>query len=401
MSEYTPLDGYTVLDLTQSIAGPTATQYLGMLGADIYKVEPPSGDAFRGLLDGAMFSAVNIGNKKSVAIDLKSSDGKEAIAKLAADADVLLESFRPGTVEKFDLDYETVSEYNPEIIYLSLSGYGQDGPRSDWPAYDPAIQAVSGLMSTIGYPDRQPVRIGASVIDMGTGMLSAFLVVSALLDRSKGGTGEYFDASLFETAVSWMGYWIAQYTDTGEVPTQSGQGFGNIVPYEVFDAGDGQPFYLAVINDRMWVRFCAALELDELGADPRFETNDGRWEHRETLRERLREEFAEYDRDTLVETLAAANVPVGPLQTVDELVESDEQIDARELLTDSYNLINDEPVKTTGAPFKTTSGRPSLDDRPPAVGEHTLDVLSKYGYTADELDRMAEEGIIVTAEASE
>lgn len=401
MDEYAPLQGYTVLDLTQSIAGPTATQYLGILGAKILKVEPPNGDAFRGLLDGTMFAAVNVGNKRSIAVDLKTDEGREAVATLAADADAILESFRPGTVEKFGLDYETVSEYNPDVVYLSLSGYGQDGPRADWPAYDPAIQAVSGLMSMIGYPDRPPVRIGASVIDMGTGTLSAFLVVSALLDRSNGGTGEYFDVSLFETAVSWMGYWIAQYTDTGNVPTQSGQGFGTIVPYEVFYAGDDKPFYLAVINDRIWDRFCTALELEDLGADPRFETNDGRWEHQETVRERLRKEFADYERDALVEILADANVPVGPLQYVDELVEHDEQIESRDLLTDSYNLITNTPVKTTGAPFKTATGRPSLDDRPPEAGEHTAEILAQYGYSSDEIEAMVEDGVVVTPEVSE
>ncbi|MFB6134706.1 MAG: CoA transferase, partial [Halanaeroarchaeum sp.] len=138
MSEYSPLEGIQVLDLTQSIAGPTATQYLGLLGADIVKVEPPSGDAFRGLLDGAMFAAVNLGEKRSVAIDLKTEDGQAAAAVLAEESDVIIESYRPNTVETFGLDYETVSSYNENVIYLSLSGYGQDGPRSDWPAYDPA-----------------------------------------------------------------------------------------------------------------------------------------------------------------------------------------------------------------------------------------------------------------------
>ncbi|MFB6134705.1 MAG: CaiB/BaiF CoA transferase family protein, partial [Halanaeroarchaeum sp.] len=258
--------------------------------------------------------------------------------------------------------------------------------------------AVSGLMSTIGYPDRPPVRIGASVIDMGTGILSAFLVVSALVDRSDGAGGEYFDVSLFETAVSWMGYWIARYTDSGAVPDQSGQGFADIVPYEIFRAGDDEPFYLAVINDRLWKRFCDVLDLDDLATDPRFETNDDRYEHQAELRERLREEFGRYDRDTLVEVLAEANVPVGPLQHVDELVEADEQIIARDLLTDSYNVRTDTPVKTTGVPFKTADGRPRLDGRPPAVGEDSAAVLSEVGYSDAEIDRLIRDGVVVSAD---
>jgi crotonobetainyl-CoA:carnitine CoA-transferase CaiB-like acyl-CoA transferase len=396
MAEYKPFSDINVLDLTQSIAGPFSTQLLGTLGADVVKVEPPRGDAFRDLLDGAMFATVNLGEKRSLSLDLKSEEGQEAARSLAEEADVVIESFQPGTVEKFGLDYATVSSYNEDVVYVSLSGYGQDGPRSEWPAYDPAIQAVSGLMSTIGYQDRPPVRIGASVIDMGTGTLASFLITSALFNRKDTGEGQYFDVNLFEMAVAWMGYWIAYYTGTGETPTPSGQGFAGIAPNEVFDAGDGKPFYLAVVNDRFWKRMCSALEVEELADDPRFETNPDRWENRDELRETLRDVFEDYDRDELTQRLADANVPNAPLQYVDELVEKDSHVAARDMLTQSYNLMEEEEIKTANTPFKVNDERPDLNDRPPRVGEHTREVLAELGYSDKEIDAMIDAGAAVS-----
>lgn len=396
MTGYKPFADITILDLTQSIAGPFSTQMLGTLGADVVKVEPPNGDAFRDLLDGAMFASVNLGEKRSLSLDLKSESGQEAATELAKKADVVIESYRPGTVDKFNLDYETVSEYNENVVYVSLSGFGQTGPRSDWPAYDPAIQAVSGLMSTIGYEDRPPVRIGASVIDMGTGVLASYLIASALFERTSSGEGAYFDVNLFDTAVSWMGYWIAHYTATGENPTPSGTGFAGIAPNEVFEADDDKPFYLAVVNDRLWGRLCEVLDLDDLAADPRFETNGKRWENRDVLRDRLNEEFNAFDRETLTQLLAVANVPNAPLQYVNELVEEDSHVQARDLLTDSYNLMQETPVKTANTPFSVYDERPDLNDRPPRVGEHTREVLAELGYSEAEIDVMIEAGKAVS-----
>jgi crotonobetainyl-CoA:carnitine CoA-transferase CaiB-like acyl-CoA transferase len=387
-----PFEEVDVLDLTQSIAGPLATQFLGTLGANVVKVEPPSGDAFRGLLDGAMFASVNLGGKRSVCLDFTTEEGREAATELAASADVIVESFRPGVVEKFGLDYESVAADNPGVVYCSLTGFGEDGPHTDWPAYDPVVQAMSGLMSTIGYQDRPPVRIGASVIDYGTGTTAAMLVAAALHERSRTGEGEFIDVNLFEVAVSWMGYWIAHYTGTGEVPSRSGQGFAGLAPNEVFEAAEEKPFYLSVVNNRLYDRLCSALDREDLRDDERFVENADRWEHRDALREELQAEFETYDRDELMVLLAEAGVPTGPLQTVDELVEDDPHVAAREMLTDSYNLWEDTPVKTANPPFKTESGRLDLGNRPPERGEHTREVLAELGYTDKQIDRMLAAG---------
>lgn len=383
-----PFKDVDVLDLTQSIAGPVATQFLGSLGANIVKVEPPGGDAFRDQLGGAMFASVNISGKRSVCLDLKTDEGQQAALELAEEADVVIESFRPDVLRQFQLDYESVAETNEDVVYVSVTGFGQDGPYSDWPAYDPVIQAMSGLMSTIGYPDRPPVRIGASVIDWGTGTTAAFLAASALHEREVNGEGEHIDVSLFEVTVAWMGYWIAHYTGTGEVPERAGQGFAGIAPNEIFHAADDEPFYVCAVNNQLYERLCTAIDREDLVTDELYQTNEDRWENRETLVEELEAEFAEYDRHDICERLADAGVPVGPLQTIDELADEDPHVAARELLTDSYNLHQDTPIRTASLPFQTSSGRPELEDRPPERGEHTEAVLKELGYDDATISRM-------------
>lgn len=387
-----PFAEIDVLDLTQSIAGPFSTQLLGALGANVVKVEPPQGDSFREMLDGAMFASVNLGGKQSVCLDLKTEEGRLVAHDLAERADVVVENFRQGVVDQFDLDYESIVAENEDVIYCSISGFGEDGPQSDWPAYDPVIQAMSGLMSTIGYQDRPPVRIGASIIDYATGTMASFLIASALQERDQTGDGEYIDVSLFEIAVSWMGYWIAHYTGTGETPERSGQGFAGLAPNEVFHAADEKPFYLAVTNNRLYTKLCEALGRKDLLDNECYSDNTDRWANRRALKADLQEEFERYGRKELTRMLAEAGVPVGPLRSVDELVEDDPQVAARELLTDSYNLKTDTPVKTVELPFRTNEGRQTLNDCPPARGEHTRQILSELGYNDEQIERMLEAG---------
>lgn len=388
-----PFDGIEVLDLTQSIAGPVATQYLAGLGANVIKVEPPEGDAFRDILEGAMFASVNMGGKQSISVDLKTPEGREVVHDLARRADVVVESFRPGVLARFDLDYESVRAENEDVVYCSVTGFGQDGPRAQWPAYDPVIQAMSGLMSTIGYPDRPPVRIGASVIDCTTGTTAALAISAALFERAHTGAGEYIDVNLFEVAVSWMAYWIANYDRTGQNPERSGQGFAGLAPNEVFHAADGDPIYIACVNDRLYGRLCGAIDRPDLREDDRFTSNENRWENREALRAELNGIFAEYDRDDLSDRLAEAGVPAGPLQTVEE-VTNDPQVVARRVLTDSYNVKHDAPVQTVTFPFSTSEGRPDDTGQPPRTGEHTRRVLEALGYGPAQIDDLLEAGAV-------
>lgn len=387
-----PFSDVDVLDFTQTIAGPVCSQTLSLLGANVVKVEPPSGDAFRPTLDGSGFTMCNLGGKRSLSLDLKSDEGQEIAQELAAKADVVLESFRPGVLERFGLDYETIKASNPGVVYCSVTGYGLEGPYNSYPAYDPIIQAMSGLMSVIGYEDRPPARIGSSVIDFATGA-NAACMVSAALSMDLEERGNHIDISLFDVAVSWMGYWIARYTDTGEIPKRAGSGLFGVEPNGVFYAGDGEPFYVLTLTNRQWERFCRAIDREDLLEVEQFESNRSRWDHREELFEELDAAFEEYARDELVEVLVDAGVPAGRQQDIVELV-NDPQVDARELLVEAYNLETESDVKVARLPLRTTDWIPDVGGRPPRVGEHSREVLAEHGLSETEIEELVDEGVV-------
>lgn len=390
-----PLADMDVLDLTQSIAGPVCTQMLATMGADVVKVEPPGGDAFRGVVDGAMFASYNLDGKRSLCVNLKTDEGQAIVRELAERADVIVESFRPGVLSKFDLDYASVAATNEDVVYCSVTGFGQEGPYSDRPAYDPVVQAMSGLMSVIGYPDRPPVRIGASVTDCGTGANAAFMIVSALMDRFRHDQGgEHIDISLFDTALSWMAYWIANYTGTGEVPQRAGSGFAGLAPNSVYATGDDEMIYLCTVNDEQYERVCRAIDRPDLLADERYETNENRWANRDALREDLEEAFAAYDRESLVDILTDAGVPAGPLRTVDEVAEEDPQVKARHMLVESHNVAADRDVETARLPIRTVDWLPDVAGDPPTCGEHTREILAELGYDGDRVDSLLEADVV-------
>lgn len=391
MQPFTDVD---VLDLTQSIAGPVATQMLGSLGANVVKVEPPGGDDFRANLNGSMFASFNLGGKRSICVDLQTDEGREAVRELAAEADVVVESFRPGVLERFELDYESVREDKEDVVYCSITGFGHSGPYSDRPAYDPVLQAMSGLISVTGYPDRPPVRTGASVVDCGTGTMAAFSIAAALLERSRTGEGEHLQVSLFEIAVSWMTYWLANYGATGEVPERSEPGgYAGLSPYGVFEVRDGEQLYLAVVNDQQFRRLCEAIGREDLADDERFAEESERWSHQERLYEVLSDVFAEFEREALVERLVDAGVPAGSVNDVADVLD-DPHVAERRLLPEVENLTTGTTVETAGIPLVTTSGRPDAGERPPTVGEHTRAVLDELGYTEEQIDRMIEAGAV-------
>jgi crotonobetainyl-CoA:carnitine CoA-transferase CaiB-like acyl-CoA transferase len=391
-----PFADVDVLDLTQSIAGPVCTQMLALLGANVVKIEPPGGDAFREVLGGSMFAAFNHGPKRSLGVDLKSEAGAETVRDLAGRADVVVESFRPGVLERFDLDYDSVAATNETVVYCSLTGFGREGPYRDYPAYDPVIQATSGLMSVVGYPDRPPARIGASVIDSATGANAAFMISAALHEVDRTGTGEHVDISLFDVAVSWMSYWIANYSATDEVPTRAGSGFDGLAPNDVYHAAGDEPFYLCVVDDRRYERLCRAIDREDLLDDERFADNDARWTHREALRESLESTFREYDRSALVERLAENGVPAGPLEDVPGLL-ADDHVAARDLLSRARNPTAGTDVTVSRLPIRTADWIPDPGERPPGVGEHTREVLHEFGYDDAEIEALRERGAVFRA----
>lgn len=393
-----PLDDLTVVDLTQSIAGPVCTQLLGEMGARVIKVEPPSGDNFRNLMGGSMFTPFNHG-KQSVCVDLKTNGGHAIVTELVDEADVVVESFRPGVLEKYDLDYQSVREQNEDIIYCSLSGFGRTGPYSLYPGYDPCVQAVSGLMAITGYLDRPPVRIRASLIDCGTGANAAYAILAAIRQRDRGGSGTEIDISLFDVAISWMSYWISRYDRTGELPERAGgQGIGS-APNGVFSTGDGH-VYLAVLSEAMYDRLCRFLGREDLLEDDRFETIDDRLEHRDVLKDELTTEFESYTAIELEKGLMNAGVPTGTVQTVSDIVDTDPHVVKRSMLVNSYNPEANEEVITPALPFRFSSAiyDGTFSSRPPAKGEHTATVLKALSYTETEISKLFEQEIVFTEE---
>jgi crotonobetainyl-CoA:carnitine CoA-transferase CaiB-like acyl-CoA transferase len=305
------LRGTRVVDLSHAVAGPFCTMLLADLGADVVKVEPPSGDHFRPALDGAYYAAINR-NKRGICLDLKRSNGKDALSRLLRTADVFVESFTPGTIDRLGFGYEEVKALAPGVIYCSVSGFGQDGPYRDLPGYDVIAQAMSGIMMATGEPDRPPVRIAPSLIDMGTGMNLAIGILASLLDRQSTGEGQQVDVSLLETAIWWMGAFIVQHAMTGEEPRRIGSALGSFAPYQVFTAADG-PVFVGVSTQRFWQRFCQVLDLEELLEDPLFSDMSSRVNNREALNRIVAAALQDLTVSEAIGRLREAGVPCAPV----------------------------------------------------------------------------------------
>src|SRR5438309_502240 len=322
MTELHPLTGMRVVDVTSSLAGPTATQLLAALGADVVKVEPLAGDHARAwgppFLEGksAMFLAANAG-KRSLAVDLGDERGREIVLRLVDQADVLLQSLRPGTAERHGLGAAELRAGNPRLVHCSIGAFGAHGPLRNQPGYDPLLQAASGIMSVTGASDGPPVRVGVSLIDLGTGVWAALGVLSALYERERTGTGRTLELSLYETALFLLSTQLVGYLGSGAVPSREGSAFPQIAPYQVFPARDGELMIVAG-NDKLFAALCHVLGLPELAADPRFVTNPDRVANRMELVALLGERTRERDSAKLLDALVAAGVPASPVHDVGE-----------------------------------------------------------------------------------
>ena len=366
-----PLHGTVVVELCQNVAGPYAGLVLGQLGARVIKVERPGrGDDTRGwgppFWDGesVMFLSMNAG-KESVALDLRDEDDRARMWRLLEDADVVLASWRPGSLEKLGFGYEDVVARNDQVVDCSISGFGPRGPLRDAPGYDPLIQAFSGIMSVTGEPGRPPVRVGTSIIDMGTGLWAALAVLSALQRRSRDGRGAHVTASLFETGLAWLPYQLAGFLATGERPVKMGSGLPMLVPYQAFDTAD-RPIVVAAGNDAAWRRLCAAIDRGDLADDPDLATNPQRVAARERIVGALAETLATQPAAVWIERLGEVGVPCAPVQDVAEVV-AHEQTRALDMLVDVPDAHIDD-LCLPGLPFELDGHRPG-----PTVGAPRLD----------------------------
>jgi crotonobetainyl-CoA:carnitine CoA-transferase CaiB-like acyl-CoA transferase len=385
-----PLDDVDVLDFSQAAAGPYGGTLLASNGADVVMVEPRGGGSQRHYVGGAFFP--NVGrSKRSVVLDLKADDAGSVIEALVAETDVLIHNYRPPTVDRMGLGYDRLSEYNEDLIYCSLTGYGETGAYADRPAYDPHAQAMSGLMSNTGEPDRKPSRIGASPMDWGSGIFLAYAVMVALWDRERTGSGRKIEISLFDTAAAYMGYWYTYYSKHGETPQRKGHAYAPYAPYGVVDTGDGQ-IYVAAPLQRQWEDLCAAFDRPDWVTDPRFETPEARRDNRESVFAALEREFAFHSRSEVVERLVDAGVPVAEVQAIAEAAVDDHL--RRRGTTFTIEDSDGDDIIATGNPIGF-SGRaereePFLAD----VGEHTTEILAQHGFTEAAIERLRSRDVV-------
>jgi formyl-CoA transferase len=374
-----PLEGVRVLDFSRVLAGPYCTMMLGDLGADVIKVESPEGDDTRRWgpphqgSESAYYLCCNR-NKRGIVLDLSTAVGRETARELGIRSHIVVENFRLGAMERWGLSYEALSAENPGLVYCSISGYGRTGPDAHLPGYDYVVQGAGGVMSITGEPDAPPAKVGVAIVDLTAGMFACSAILAALRVRDLTGRGQRIDISLLDSHLAWLANVGSNYLISGEAPARYGNGHANIVPYQTFATSDGW-VVLAVGNERQWQRFCLAIERPDLLADARFATNHSRVEHRATLVPMLEAIFRMRTTEEWVALCAEADVPAGPVNTVDRALNSPQAI-ARDMVR-SVDHPGTGPVRMVASPLKLESTPPTIRRPPPMLGEHTEEVLSE------------------------
>lgn len=399
-----PLTGVVVVDLSRMLAGPFTTMVLADLGATVIKVEPPFGDMTRAQgpftaddeikAYGGYFQSVNR-NKRGIVVDLTAAGGPEVVRRLARDADVLVENFRPGVMEKYGLAYETLASENPGLIYTAVRGFGDPRtgatPLQGWPSYDIVAQAMGGLLGITG-PVGQPTKTGPGLGDIIPALFAAVGTMAALAERRTSGRGRFVDVGMFDAVLAACERIVYQYSYTGQVPGPEGNAHPLLSPFSIFPALDGWISLAAAPSDHHWVLLCELMDRPELATDPRYRTNVDRVEHQEQVLALVGEWTATYSRAELTDLLGG-RVPVGPVNTADTLVD-DPHLLARRMVQEVEHPGASRPVKIAGSPIKFAGTPDRAPHRAPLLGEHTRAVLEESGLASEDIERLLDLGAV-------
>ena len=397
VGKFRPLAGVRVLDFSKILAGPLCTQYLADLGADVVKVEPPNGDDTRNWPPfddevGAIFTAVNR-NKRGIVLNLRKSEGLAIAHALARKADIVVESFGPGVADRLGIGWDQLSALNPRLVYASISGYGTRGPMKEGKGYDLIAQAFTGMLSLTGEPGGPPARSPFSPVDQATGYHAVIGIMGALMQRDQTGCGVKIEASLFDSAVGLLGYFLQNYWLRGTEPERPGSGHESLCPYQAFETAD-MPIILGIANDGFWRAFCDIVGDPALAGDIRFATNGDRVASRAVLIPLVTAILARRSRAEWLAELATRGIPSSPVHTLGEL-SAHPQTEA------SGMVLRDGSFQTVASPLRVDGERLALRLRPPALGEHSRAVLAELGYKIDKIDALIADGVVGTHDSAD
>jgi crotonobetainyl-CoA:carnitine CoA-transferase CaiB-like acyl-CoA transferase len=392
-----PLSGLKVLDLSRVVSGPFCTMLLADLGADVVKVEAPDGDPSRvtgivGAGENPYFVNLNR-NKRTITIDMKPERGKEIVRRMAKAADVLVENFRPGVMERLGLGYPALSAINPALIYAAITGFGKTGPYKGRPAFDFIAQAMSGFMSLNGDRNMPYLRVGIPISDTIAGLYAAFGILAALREREKSGRGQEIQTAMVDGLMSMFTFASGAYFSTGELPPRNGNDHMVVAPYGLFNASDG-PIAIAPSTEKNWQQLCGALKLEHLMSDPRFDSAERRREHRSEINAIVQSAIGSRTREEWITLLNQAGVPCGPVNNLAQAF-SDPQVLHQEMVIASAQPSG--PVKMPGFPLKLSKTPARLYKPSPRVGEHSLEVLQELGYHEKEIQSLIEERVVAAS----